>query len=62
MRWYEGTTLLYELGTRIFIEMAPAGVLAKIAEASFPEANVLAVEDQNMETLKWLYDSYITDK
>ncbi|KUJ50016.1 ACP S-malonyltransferase [Chryseobacterium sp. JAH] len=58
VRWYEGTTLLYELGSRFFIEMSPSGVLTKIARTTFPNAYVYAFENQNIETLRWLYDSY----
>lgn len=61
VKWYEGTTLLYELGARFFIEMTPAGVLTKIAQTSFPNANVYAFENQNIETLKWLYESFIIE-
>jgi len=30
VRWYEATTLLYELGTRLFIEMKPGTVLTRL--------------------------------
>jgi malonate decarboxylase epsilon subunit len=58
VKWYDGTTLLYELGCRLFIEMEPSGVLAKIAEVTFPEANVLALSPDNMESVTWLWEKY----
>ncbi|AZA49469.1 malonate decarboxylase subunit epsilon [Chryseobacterium carnipullorum] len=58
VRWYEGTTLLYESGVRLFIEMAPSGVLAKIASSTFPEVNVIGFDEQDLNTIKWLYDHY----
>ena len=56
LRWYDATSLIYELGGRIFIEMEPAGVLAKIATSTFPEAKVLIAED--MDTTAWLWNRY----
>jgi malonate decarboxylase epsilon subunit len=61
LRWYDATTLLYELGSRIFIEMAPSGVLEKIAVSSFPEANVLALEPDTMERIATQYNNIISD-
>ncbi|HTI94319.1 MAG TPA: malonate decarboxylase subunit epsilon [Puia sp.] len=56
VRWYDATSLIYELGGRIFIEMEPSGVLARIATSTFPEAKVLAAEDQ--DTTVWLWNSF----
>jgi malonate decarboxylase epsilon subunit len=61
VRWYDGTSLLYELGTRIFIEMEPAGVLSKIAQSSFPDATVLAMQKDNLDAITWLWNSYLEE-
>lgn len=58
VKWYDGTSLLYELGARIFIEMEPAGVLAKMAETAFPEATVMRAETDKNDTLAWLWKNY----
>lgn len=58
VKWYDGTSLLYELGARCFIEMEPSGVLAKIATATFPEAIVLAVEENGADKVTWLWNNY----
>lgn len=58
VKWYDGTTLLYELGARCFIEMEPSGVLTKIAESTFPEAIVLPVEENGTDKVVWLWNSY----
>jgi malonate decarboxylase epsilon subunit len=58
VRWYDATSLLYELGGRLFIEMQPAGILAKIAESTFPEAKVLAMNAGNTDTIVWLWKNY----
>jgi malonate decarboxylase epsilon subunit len=58
LRWYDATSLIYELGARIFIEMEPSGVLAKIAASTFPEAKVLPLTVGEMETTVWLWKSY----
>jgi malonate decarboxylase epsilon subunit len=58
VKWYDATTLIYEQGARIFIEMAPAGVLAKIAETTFPEAKVLSVNESQINQLAILWNNY----
>jgi malonate decarboxylase epsilon subunit len=61
VKWYDATSLLYELGGRLFIEMQPSGVLAKIAESTFPEAKVLAMNASNTNTITWLCKNYQPD-
>jgi len=58
VKWYDGTTLLYELEARCFIEMEPSGVLSKIAEATFPNAMVLPVEENGTDKVVWLWKNY----
>jgi malonate decarboxylase epsilon subunit len=58
VRWYDATSLLYELGGRLFIEMQPSGVLAKLAESAFPEAKVLAMNAGNTDSIAWLWKNY----
>ena len=58
VRWYDGTSLLYELGARVFIELYPSGVLSKMTESSFPDAKVLAVQQGKEESIKWLWEHY----
>ena len=45
VRWHDSTTLLYELGCRLFIETPPGSVLSNLVKDSFPEARALALED-----------------
>jgi malonate decarboxylase epsilon subunit len=58
VKWYDATSLLYELGARCFIELEPSGVLSKIAEATFPEAIVLPVEQNGTGKVVWLWNNY----
>ena len=58
LRWHDATSLIFELGGRIFIEMEPSGVLSKIAASTFPDAKVLSLGDGNMDTVSWLWNSY----
>jgi malonate decarboxylase epsilon subunit len=51
VRWYDATTLLYELGTRVFMEMKPGTVLTRLAETAFPEAELLPAEDYPLATI-----------
>jgi malonate decarboxylase epsilon subunit len=43
VRWYDATTVLEELGARVFLEMPPGHVLSDLARESFPEVNTLAL-------------------
>ncbi|MDE2137734.1 MAG: acyltransferase domain-containing protein [Gammaproteobacteria bacterium] len=45
VRWHDSTTLLYELGCRLFIETPPGAVLSNLVRDSFPEARAVALED-----------------
>lgn len=43
VRWHDATTLLYELGARLFVEMSPGRVLTDLVKQSFPEARSVAI-------------------
>jgi len=58
VQWHDATTLLYELGTRIFIETNPSGILSKMAESAFPDADVLAVQEVGTGPVSWLWKSF----
>ncbi len=45
VRWHDATTLLFELGVRLFLELPPGDVLTRLAADAFPEARCLAVDD-----------------
>ena len=45
VRWHDATTLLYELGVRLFVELPPGRVLTDLATAAFPEVRAIAVDD-----------------
>ncbi len=45
VRWHDATSLLFELGVRLFVELPPGRVLTDLASAAFPEARVIAVAD-----------------
>lgn len=51
VRWYDGTSVLYELGIRLFVEMPPGRVLTDLAEAAFPDARAVAAEETRFETI-----------
>jgi len=53
VRWYDATTLLYELGTRLFIELQPGTVLTRLAEAAFPDAELLPAADYSLDTIAY---------
>ena len=42
VRWHDATTLMFELGARLFVELPPGRALTNLATASFPEARAVA--------------------
>jgi len=55
VKWFDATTLIYESGVKTFIEVSPSGVLSKIATSSFPEAKVMSLDFQGLDTISWLW-------
>jgi malonate decarboxylase epsilon subunit len=43
VRWHDATTVLEELGCRLFLEMPPSHVLSDLAREAFPEVKTLAI-------------------
>jgi malonate decarboxylase epsilon subunit len=43
VRWYDATTVLEELGCRLFLEMPPGHVLSELARRAFPDVKTLAI-------------------
>jgi malonate decarboxylase epsilon subunit len=58
LRWHDVTSVIYELGARLYIETEPSGVLAKIAAKSFPEAKVVQVNGGDPDATAWLWKRY----
>ncbi|WP_173917549.1 ACP S-malonyltransferase [Halobacillus sp. Marseille-Q1614] len=50
VKWHEATSLLYELGVRLFVEMAPGNVLTGLVNNSFPTARGLSISDNGVKT------------
>lgn len=44
VKWHDATTVLYENGVRLFIEIPPGDVLKKLAQVAFPEASSYSIE------------------
>ncbi len=44
VRWHDATTVLVELGTKLFLEMPPAHVLTSLIQEAFPDVRSIAVE------------------
>lgn len=49
VRWHEATTVLFEQGARLFVEMPPGYKLTALATEAFPEARAVAVESNSIE-------------
>jgi malonate decarboxylase epsilon subunit len=48
VRWYDATTVLEELGCRLFLEMPPGHVLSDLARESFPQVKTLSVGQRTL--------------
>lgn len=50
VRWHDATTLLFELGVRLFVELPPGDVLTRLAADAFPDARCVAVDDAGTDS------------
>src|SRR5258708_31247925 len=48
VRWYDATTVLKELGCRLFLEMPPGHVLSELGKEAFPELKTLAISERSL--------------
>jgi malonate decarboxylase epsilon subunit len=58
VRWYDMTTVMEELGFRIFLEMPPGHVLSVLANDAFPDVQTLAVGEHSIRETVRLVDRY----
>jgi malonate decarboxylase epsilon subunit len=49
VRWHDSTTVLEELGCRLFLEMPPGRVLSALAREAFPDVKVLAIGKDGLQ-------------
>ena len=49
VRWHDATTVLEELGCRLFLEMPPGQILSGLARESFPEVRSLALAQSTLQ-------------
>jgi malonate decarboxylase epsilon subunit len=50
VRWHDATTLLFELGVRLFVELPPGDVLTRLAAYAFPDARCVAVAESDVDS------------
>src|SRR6202041_1356346 len=58
VRWYDMTTVLEELGFRLFLEMPPGHVLTVLAKEAFPDVSTLAVGESSINQALRFVDRY----
>lgn len=58
VQWYDGVTLLYELGARTFIEVEPSNVLSMLMRNFHSDVEVLSVSESNERDISWLWRQY----
>jgi malonate decarboxylase epsilon subunit len=56
VRWYDMTTVLEELGFRLFLEMPPGHVLSVLAKEAFPDVQTVAVGESSIRQVLRLAD------
>ncbi|WP_458352217.1 ACP S-malonyltransferase [Peribacillus frigoritolerans] len=49
VQWHDASTVLYENGTRLFIEMPPGNVLSRLAAKEFPDARVMSISENGYD-------------
>ncbi|MFE5429413.1 ACP S-malonyltransferase [Peribacillus simplex] len=49
VQWHDASTVLYENGTRLFIEMPPGNVLSRLAAKGFPEARAMSISENGYD-------------
>lgn len=49
VRWHDATSVLYEKGARLFIEMPPGSTLTKLAERTFSDIRALSVTESGFD-------------
>ena len=49
VRWHDATTVLEELGCRLFLEAPPGGVLTALAREAFPDVKALPVGKDGLQ-------------
>ncbi len=58
VRWHDATTLMFELGAQLFVELPPGRVLVNLAAASFPEARAIACAGSRIEFVAQIVRRY----
>lgn len=51
VRWHDATTVLRELGARLFVELPPGRTLTGLAEAAFPCVRAVAVDEVRLDSV-----------
>ncbi|TWT08037.1 malonate decarboxylase subunit epsilon [Planococcus sp. CPCC 101016] len=54
VKWHDASTVLYEKGVRLFIEMPPGAVLSRLAAKAFPDARVLSVAENGFDDCQFI--------
>jgi malonate decarboxylase epsilon subunit len=49
--WHDVTSVLFELGVRLFVESPPGQTLTDLAAAAFPDARAIAVESNRLDSV-----------
>ncbi|KGR76257.1 ACP S-malonyltransferase [Ureibacillus sinduriensis] len=49
VRWHDAVNVLYESGTKLFIEMPPGEVLSKLAQQAFPDVRTMSIAKNSIE-------------
>jgi malonate decarboxylase epsilon subunit len=48
VRWHDSLEVLFELGTKVFLEMPPGHVSTRLVAEQFPDVRAVSIEDQGL--------------
>lgn len=54
VQWHEASTVLYENGARLFIEMPPGNVLSRLAAKMFPDARAMSTTENGFDDCQFI--------
>ncbi|MGO4731110.1 malonate decarboxylase subunit epsilon [Paenibacillus sp. 2KB_22] len=58
VRWHDATSVLFELGARLYVELSPGNVLSNLASEAFPDAHAIDVSTTGLKNTVQIIKRY----
>jgi malonate decarboxylase epsilon subunit len=62
IRWYDATSVLFESGARLYVEMPPGRVLTDLAADAFPDARAVSCSDTRFGSVVALIKRHLNER